>query len=211
MQEVNYIGDRLKNYCVKCDTSYGTIKKGENKPRCSKCKAYLRTRGVGLALSGGGYRASLFHIGSLWRLNELGWLKKLGEVTSVSGGSITAAYLGLHWKDLQFDSQGEAKNFKEIIVDPIRQFCTRTIDIPSGLAGLIYPLYNAATRTTAYYKKYLYGDSTLQDLPSDHEGPRFTIYSTSMQTGTSVRFSKTELTEYNLGKMNLPTHSSPPR
>jgi hypothetical protein len=26
-------------------------------------------RGVGLALSGGGFRATLFHLGSLWRLN----------------------------------------------------------------------------------------------------------------------------------------------
>ena len=40
-------------------------------------------------------RAALFHLGSLWRLNELGWLKRLAEITSVSGGSITAAYLGL--------------------------------------------------------------------------------------------------------------------
>jgi hypothetical protein len=33
--------------------------------------------GVGLCLSGGGYRAMLFHVGALWRLNELGWLRRL--------------------------------------------------------------------------------------------------------------------------------------
>ena len=52
-----------------------------------------RRPGVGLALSGGGFRATLFHIGALWRLNELGYLPKPKEVTSVSGGSITVAAL----------------------------------------------------------------------------------------------------------------------
>jgi hypothetical protein len=34
--------------------------------------------GVALCLSGGGYRAMLFHLGALWRLNEVGLLKSLG-------------------------------------------------------------------------------------------------------------------------------------
>ena len=38
--------------------------------------------GVGLALSGGGFRATLFHLGSLWRLVELGYLPKLERVSS---------------------------------------------------------------------------------------------------------------------------------
>ena len=32
------------------------------------------SRGIALCLSGGGYRAMLFHVGSLWRLAELGYL-----------------------------------------------------------------------------------------------------------------------------------------
>ena len=46
--------------------------------------------GIALCLSGGGYRAMVFHLGALWRLNELGFLPKLARVSSVSGGSITA-------------------------------------------------------------------------------------------------------------------------
>ncbi len=34
-------------------------------------------QGIGLALSGGGFRATLFHLGSIWRLNELGMLADL--------------------------------------------------------------------------------------------------------------------------------------
>jgi NTE family protein len=46
--------------------------------------------GIGVCLSGGGYRAMVFHVGVPWRLNELGYLPRLERVSSVSGGSITA-------------------------------------------------------------------------------------------------------------------------
>src|SRR5262249_61574641 len=46
--------------------------------------------GMALCLSGGGYRAMIFHVGVLWRLNEAGLLGSLKRVSSVSGGSITA-------------------------------------------------------------------------------------------------------------------------
>ena len=58
--------------------------------------------GAGLCLSGGGYRAMLFHAGGLLRLNELGWLKRLRHVAGVSGGAILAGWLGLRWRELEF-------------------------------------------------------------------------------------------------------------
>ena len=45
------------------------------------------TPGVALCLSGGGYRAMLFHLGALWRLNDAGLLRGLVRISSVSGGS----------------------------------------------------------------------------------------------------------------------------
>ena len=51
--------------------------------------------GATLCLSGGGYRAMLFHVGVLSRLNEAGLLRRLTQVSSVSGGSITAALLSV--------------------------------------------------------------------------------------------------------------------
>src|SRR5581483_8867572 len=59
--------------------------------------------GIGLCLSGGGYRAMLFHLGTLWRLNEAGILPKLTRISSVSGGSITSGVLGAYWNQLAFD------------------------------------------------------------------------------------------------------------
>ena len=51
---------------------------------------------IGLALSGGGYRAAAYHIGTLRALNRLGILDKVDVISAVSGGSITAAYYALH-------------------------------------------------------------------------------------------------------------------
>lgn len=50
---------------------------------------------IGLALSGGGFRAAAFHLGVLKRLEELGVLPRLSRVSTVSGGSITGALYAL--------------------------------------------------------------------------------------------------------------------
>src|SRR5262249_47967676 len=90
-------------------------------------KAKQPQPGVALCLSGGGYRAMVFHLGTLLRLNELGWLKKLNRVSSVSGGSITAGVLGLKWKKLVFDANGQSSNLLEEVIRPVDGFC-RTHD-----------------------------------------------------------------------------------
>jgi predicted acylesterase/phospholipase RssA len=52
---------------------------------------------VGLALSGGGFRAALFHVGLLAKLAELDILRRVEVISCVSGGSIvgTCYYLAL--------------------------------------------------------------------------------------------------------------------
>jgi NTE family protein len=53
---------------------------------------------LALCLSGGGFRAALFHLGALRRLNELGILATVETIASVSGGSILAAHLATHMR-----------------------------------------------------------------------------------------------------------------
>lgn len=62
--------------------------------------ASVRIGKVGLALSGGGFRASLFHIGVLHRLAELDILRHVQVISSVSGGSIIAMHYYLKLKHL---------------------------------------------------------------------------------------------------------------
>src|SRR3982074_1911559 len=63
--------------------------------------------GTALCPAGGGYRAMLFHLGALKRLNEVGYLTKLKRVSSVSGGSITAGVLAMNWKRLRIRLERE--------------------------------------------------------------------------------------------------------
>lgn len=55
---------------------------------------------LGLALSGGGFRASLYHIGVLAKLAELDLLRKIECLSCVSGGSIIGAHYYLEVRHL---------------------------------------------------------------------------------------------------------------
>lgn len=72
--------------------------------------------GAALAVSGGGYRAMVFHLGAFLRLYELGILQTLKRVSSVSGGSITAAKVGLEWPKLR-----TRDDFMTHVVEPVRR------------------------------------------------------------------------------------------
>jgi len=111
--------------------------------------------GIALALSGGGFRTTLFHLGSLWRLHELGYLPKLDRVSSVSGGSITAGVLELQWKDLNFANK-VATNFNEVIVSPLRDFCGKNIDAPAIGEGALPPWKSVSDAIQEEYDKHLF-------------------------------------------------------
>jgi NTE family protein len=161
--------------------------------------------GMALCLSGGGYRAMLFHLGTLWRLNELGLLKGLKRISSVSGGSITAGMLGLAWKNLTFSTGGIASNFEQLIVSPIRALSDVTIDAGSVITGMLLPRRSIADEVAASYRRHLFGSATLQDLPSDTDGPRFVINATNVQTKVLWRFSRPFMGDYRVGLIRNPT------
>src|SRR5262245_33577291 len=154
-------------------------------------------KSVGLALSGGGFRATLFGLGSLWRLNELGLLASLDRITSVSGGSILAGILAHRWRELHFQD-GVAANFVDVVAARVRQFCAQTIDVGAGLKGLFTPFKTAGDFLASRYRKDLFGDAKTSDLPDPRkaEGPRFVIYATSLQTGRSFRFRQDMIADY---------------
>jgi len=159
--------------------------------------------GVALCFSGGGYRAMLFHLGVLWRLNEAAYLPKLQRISSVSGGSITAALLGLRWQQLGFQA-GVATAFQPLIVEPLRAMAARTIDVTSVAKGTFLP-GRISDKVAKAYQKHLYGDATLQDLPDD--SPRFVINATNVQSGVLWRFSKPYMGDYRVGRILKPSYS----
>ena len=160
--------------------------------------------GTALCLSGGGYRAMLFHLGALWRLNDAGLLRGLVRVSSVSGGSITAGVLGLNWTQLQFNEKNVANNLEALVIKPIRRLADETIDEGSIIKGILLPRRTIADEIAEAYRKHLFGNAALQDLPSDSGGPRFVINATNVQDNVLWRFSKPFMGDYRVGLIRNP-------
>lgn len=131
---------------------------------------------LGLCLSGGGYRAALFHLGALRRLNELGILSRVDMVSSVSGGSILAGFLATRWASLTrardvFTEWGDIeKQFRRITSVDLR---TRALVV--GAIGSRSAVRNVAGRLEEQKRV---GPMLLRDLPAD--GPLFVFGATEL-------------------------------
>lgn len=151
--------------------------------------------GIGLAVSGGGYRAMLFHLGAFLRLYELGLLQRLDRISSVSGGTITAAKIALEWPRL-----ATRDDYFKHVITPIRRLAGTTIDIPCILAGILLP-GSIAYYIAFAYRRYLFGNATLQDLP---KAPEFLFNATNVETGTLWRFTRAFMADYQVGEIRKP-------
>lgn len=155
---------------------------------------------VGLALSGGGFRATLFGLGTLQRLNDGGLLGKLDLISSVSGGAILAGILAQRWQDLRFEA-GRAGNFDAVVGADVRAFCNRTIDIGAGLKGLVNPFKSAGRYLIDCYQRHQFGALSLKQIPpaGTPGQPTFVFYATSLQTGRNFRFRQDYIADWVLG------------
>lgn len=168
--------------------------------------------GIALCLSGGGYRAMLFHLGALWYLSDAALLGRLDRISSVSGGSIAAGILGLRWKELTFDGAGKAINFRDRVVPAVVRVASRTIDKGAIIGGILTPGTSIGEKLIAAYGELAFGSATLQALPDDRvaavadatHGPRFVINATNVQSGVLFRFSKPYAWDYRVGKIAYP-------
>lgn len=156
--------------------------------------------GVALTLSGGGYRALLFHLGGIWRLNELGWLKRLNCVVGVSGGAIAAAWLGLKWRELDWNSAGVADNFAGLIAAPLMALTARPLDIAAGLVGLLAP----QSPLPLGLRRLLFGTARLADLPAAGSGPHIGLLATNLLTGSFAEFWAEGVVDSRLGRIACP-------
>jgi NTE family protein len=160
-------------------------------------------KGIGLAMSGGGFRATLFHCGSLWRLNELGFLPQLDRISAVSGGSITAGMLSVAWPKLTF-TNGVATNLYDEVIGKLCAFCSLNIDAPAIAEGTFLPWRTISDSVQEEYEKHLYGNISLQGLV---DKPRFIFNSTNFSTGVDFRFSKPYAGDYRIGLIDKPDFS----
>ena len=123
---------------------------------------------IGLALSGGGFRAALFHIGVLACLAERGVLGHVEVLSCVSGGSIIGAhyYLELrHRLQTRIDADIDAEDYVEIVRRIAEQFLrgvqrnirTRVLaEWTTNLKMLFFSGYSRTIRVGELYERELF-------------------------------------------------------
>jgi NTE family protein len=157
--------------------------------------------GTALCLSGGGFRATLFHLGALRRLNEIGLLAKLDTVSSVSGGSIMAAFLAtrLPWP---LTGPLPAETWERDLAEPVRRFAKQNVRTPAMLRRLLAPWNDSAgvRGLMAIYRRRL-SDAKLSALP---ERPRFIFCATDLCFGVNFVFERGRVGDYRLGYLAPP-------
>jgi NTE family protein len=143
---------------------------------------------IGLALSGGGFRAAAFHLGAMRRLQDFGLLDKLDLLTCVSGGSIAGATLAVNWGGGALDK-----------LDAYLR--TRSVAVSSVIGGLLDPFESRLDKLADSYDRDLVFGKALNELSA---GPRIYFNATNLATGNLFSFVAggglpTEMGEHELG------------
>src|SRR5438270_9048983 len=151
---------------------------------------------IGLALSGGGFRASLYHLGLVRFLRDANILPQVSHITSVSGGSIFAAHLVLNWDRYNGspnDFDAAAAELLAFVRLDVRNRITRRFPLtlplrwPRRLIGLSNRKLTRTGLLEYHYEKYLYGDTSLFQLP---EKPQLHLLTTNLSEGCLCSFNR---------------------
>ena len=157
-----------------------------------------RRQGVALCLSGGGFRAALFHLGAARRLDELGVLSRVDTFSGVSGGSIFSAFLADRIRS--WPERGESvANWDERVALPFRAFTARNLrTLPLLRRFLPWNWFDEGVAVEALQARYRgrLTRLTLGDLPDQ---PRFIFSATDMAYGVNWTFQKGRVGDYRAG------------
>jgi NTE family protein len=126
---------------------------------------------IGLALSGGGFRAAAFHLGVLRELHRLGVLDDIDVISCVSGGCIAAGAVLQDWNKSdrfqRLDQYLTSVGFSKISI----------------VTSWLNPVTTSVDALARSYERNLFGNATLGDLK---DGPR--IYFNATNLSTAERF-----------------------
>jgi NTE family protein len=150
----------------------------------------------GLSLSGGGYRATVFHLGLLARLAESQVFEQVTVLSTVSGGSLCAGLLHglnqMHWPTSQ--------EYIENIAPQAHHLLTTTDlqkDLVSRTLGSLWTLFGSRAHDLSSLIQNQWGiTAKLTDLPTN---PRWLINTTCYETGKNWRFEKFRMGDYLFG------------
>lgn len=151
---------------------------------------------IGLALSGGGFRATAFGLGALRALHDRGVLRDITVVSGISGGSLLAAMWAYGPESFRdFDTSVTNLVMTGLQREIVRRaFAPRAVlangaSLISATAGRSFGGQRSSTRTEALVQALAdrpFGQRQLRDVT--HTGLRTVISATDLATGNAVRF-----------------------
>jgi predicted acylesterase/phospholipase RssA len=157
------------------------------------------TKKIGLALSGGGFRASLYHLGVARFLRDAGLLSQVTHITAVSGGSIFGAHLVLNWARYNGsagDFEAAAGEFLTFVRLDVRNRIFRRFPLMLLVRWARWLLGRSnrkLTRTGLLEREYqnnLFGDVSLFELPKT---PEIHFLATNVSEGCLCSFNRNGL------------------
>jgi len=158
---------------------------------------------VGLALSGGGIRAAIFHLGVLEYLAESGLFSRIASISSVSGASLCMGLIfsasGNRWPcEKEFSQKIQPKIRKLILTENIQRAALRRLPFsPTN--------WNNRVEILAKMLEKMWGiNGSLQDLPPF---PFWEINCTTFETGSRFRFRRDYMGDTKIGYVQNPTLS----
>lgn len=154
---------------------------------------------LALAMSGGGFRATVFHLGMLARLAHARLLEEVSFLSTVSGGSLCA---GLVFKLNGYQWPASTAYLQQ--VEPEARRLLTTIDLQRAViiraATTFWAVLGTRADDLSELMQRLWGiDITLNQLPAS---PRWMINATCYETGKNWRFERFRMGDYQFGYSN---------
>ena len=154
--------------------------------------------GIALCLSGGGFRAALFHLGAMRRMHELGLLQRISVVSSVSGGSILAALVVDSLRKQGNPSRLEFADFRKDVVEPFRRVASQDFRTWPVLKNFLWNwlLPGPLLRDIEHRYRDRITTLSLTDLP---ETPKFVFCATDLTFGVNWEFARDRVGSWQAG------------
>ena len=152
---------------------------------------------IALALSGGGIRAMVFHLGVLKHLAKRGLLESVEKLSTVSGGSLL---VGLMLQNNAMRWPTSEQFLSETLPSMRKALCTRSLQWGSA-RQLLNPgnwrfLLSRANLLALALESEWHVQGVLSDLP---ETPEWSINGTAAESGKRFRFKRKDIGDYTLG------------
>jgi NTE family protein len=162
------------------------------------------TPDIAICLSGGGYRAAIFHLGAMRWLNEIGWIQRIKKISSVSGGSILSGHLAYRFREGWPTAALAKGEWRARIEEPFWQFVQHDIRTCPALCRLIYwvpgmpSALSPAVRLAREYQQHLFEGNDLA-LNKLLESPEFVFCATDMTFGVNWEAKRERVGDYMAG------------